>query len=104
MSTAMACGAPFDGQGRSVQRALGSGPAIEWLGPDRVVLAAPGQRLELVRTGPLTPGRFVVVFTPLIGTASRFGGLDGQPIEMPGALSEPTLTVEGDRFTFETPA
>jgi hypothetical protein len=103
MSTAMACGEPFDGQEKGVQRVLGSGPTIEWLGPDRVAFAEPRRRVELARTGPPTPGRFVVATTPLVGTASSFGALDGQPIEMPGARSGPTLTVEGDRFTFETP-
>ena len=56
----MACGVPFDGQERGVQRLLGSGPSIEWLGPDRIVLAAPGQRLELARAGPLPSGREIV--------------------------------------------
>ena len=49
-STAMVCGAPFDGQETGVQRLMGSGPAIEWLGPDRLTLAMAGQRLELART------------------------------------------------------
>jgi heat shock protein HslJ len=103
LSTAMACGAPFDGQERGVQRLLGSGPRIEWLGSDRLVLAAPGQRLELAPAGPLPSGRFVVAPIPLIGTAWSFAALDGRAIEMPGARSGPTLTVEGDRFTLETP-
>lgn len=103
MSTAMACGAPFDGQERGVQRLLASAPRIEWLGPDRLALAAPGQQLELARTGPLPSERFIVAPIPLIGTAWSFGALDGRAIEMPGARSGPTLTVEGDRFTLETP-
>jgi heat shock protein HslJ len=103
MSTAMACGAPLDGQETSVQRLLASGPRLEWLGPDRLVLTAPGRRLELERAGPLPPDRFLVAPIPLIGTAWRFGALDGRAIEMPGARSGPTLTVEGDRFTLETP-
>lgn len=102
-STAMACGAPFDGQETGVQRLMGSGPGIEWLGPDRLALAVGGQRLELARTGPLSADRFIVAPIPFIGTAWSFGGLDGQAIEMPGARSGPTLTVEGDRFTLETP-
>ena len=102
-STAMACGAPFDGQETGVQRLLGSAPTIEWLGADRVALAVPGRRLELARSGPLPSDRFIVAPVPLIGTASSFGALDGQPIEMPGARSGPTLTVEGDRFTLDTP-
>jgi hypothetical protein len=41
---------------------------------------------------------------PLIGSAWSFGALDGRAIEMPGARSgPPVLTVEGDRFTLETP-
>jgi hypothetical protein len=40
---------------------------------------------------------------PLIGTAWSFAALDGRAIDMPGARSGPTLTVEGDRFTLETP-
>ncbi len=103
LSTAMACGAPFDGQETGVQRLLASAPRIEWLGPDRLAFAAPGQRLELARTGPLPADRFVVAPTPLIGTAWSFGALDGRAIEMPGARSGPALTVEGDRFTLETP-
>lgn len=103
LSTAMACGAPFDGQETGLQRLLASGPRIEWLGADRLALAAPGQRLELARTGPLPSDRFVVAPIPLIGTAWSFGALDGQAIEMPGARSGPILTVEGDRFTLETP-
>jgi hypothetical protein len=103
LSTAMACGSPFNDQERGVQRLLASAPTIEWPGPDRVALAAPGQRLELSRTGPLASGRSVVAPTPLIGTAWSFGALDGRAIEMPGARSGPTLTVEGDRFTLETP-
>jgi hypothetical protein len=103
MSTDMACGDPVDGQERGVQRVLGRGPRIEWLGPDRAVLAAPGQRLELARTGPLTPSRLVGTPTPLVGTALSFGAIDGKPIGMPGARSGPNLTVEGDCFTFGTP-
>lgn len=103
MSTAMACGAPFDGQETGVQRLLASAPRIEWLGADRIALAAPGQRLELERTGALPADRLVVAPTPFIGTAWSFGALDGKAIEMPGARSGPTLTVEGDRFTLDTP-
>jgi heat shock protein HslJ len=103
LSTAMACGAPFDAQESGVQRLLGSAPKIEWIGPDQLALAAPGQRLELARAGPLPPDRFVVAPIPLIGTAWSFGALDGRAIEMPGARSGPTLTVEGDRFSLETP-
>lgn len=103
LSTAMACGAPFDGQETAVQRLLGSAPRIEWLGSDRLALTASGQRLELARTGPLPADRFVVAPIPLIGTAWSFGALDGRAIEMPGARSGPALTVEGDRFTLETP-
>lgn len=103
LSTAMACGAPFDGQETGVQRLLASAPRIEWLGPDRLVLAAADQRLELARTGALPAGRFVVAPIPLAGTAWSFGALDGRAIEMPGARTGPALTVEGDRFTLETP-
>jgi heat shock protein HslJ len=103
LSTAMACGAPFDGQETGVQRLLASAPRIEWLGPDRLTLAASGQRLELARTGPLPADRFVVAPIPLTGTAWSFGALDGRAIEMPGAHSGPSLTVEGDRFILETP-
>lgn len=55
MSTAMACGTPFDEQERGVQRLLASAPRIEWRGADRLVLSAPKQQLELARTGPLSP-------------------------------------------------
>ena len=103
LSTAMACGPPFDGQETGVQRLLGSAPRIEWAGSNRLALAAPDQRLELARTGPLPADRFVVAPTPLIGTVWSFGALDGRAIEMPGARSGPILTVEGDRFTLETP-
>lgn len=102
-STAMACGAPFDGQEMGVHRLLGSGPRIEWLGPDRVALVASAQRMELVRSGALAADRFVAETVPLTGTAWSFGALDGRAIEMPGARSGPVLTVEGDRFTLETP-
>jgi heat shock protein HslJ len=103
MSTAMACGDPFDGQERAVQRLLGSAPRIEWRSAERVILAAPNQRLELERTGSLPQGRSVTPAIPMVGTAWSFGALDGKAIEMPGARSGPTLTVEGDRFTLETP-
>jgi heat shock protein HslJ len=103
LSTAMACGAPFDGQETRVQRMLASAPRIGWLGPDRLALVAPRQRMELARAGPLTADRFVVAPLPLIGTAWSFGALDGKPIEMPGARSGPTLTIEGDRFVLRTP-
>ncbi|HEX8240934.1 MAG TPA: META domain-containing protein [Allosphingosinicella sp.] len=103
MSTAMACGAPYDGQERGVQGLLGRGPRIEWMGADRVAFVAPGRRMELVRAGPVPAGRFVVAAIPLTGTAWSFGALDGRAIEMPGARSGPVLTVEGDRFTLETP-
>lgn len=103
VSTAMACGAPFDGQETGVQQLLASGPRIEWLGPDRLVIAATARRLELARTGPLPVDRFVVAPTSLIGSVWSFGALDGRAIEMPDAPSRPTLTVEGDRFTLETP-
>ena len=103
LSTAMACGPPFDGQETAVQRLLASAPRIEWRGADRVALLGPGRRLELERAGPLPPDRFVAPTIPLIGTAWSFGALDGRAIEMPGAASGPKLTVEGDRFTLETP-
>jgi heat shock protein HslJ len=103
LSTAMACGAPFDEQETGIQRLLASAPRIEWLGPDRVAFVASTQRLELVRAAPLPPDRFVATTYPLIGTAWSFGALDGRAIEMPGARSGPILTVEGDRFTLETP-
>lgn len=103
LSTAMACGPPFDGQETAVRRVLGSAPRIEWRSADRVALVAPNQRLELQRTGPLPSGRSVTPAIPFIGTAWSFGALDGRAIEMPGARSGPTLTVEGDRFTLETP-
>jgi heat shock protein HslJ len=103
LSTAMACGPPFDAQETGVQRLLGSGPRIEWLGLDRVALVAPGRRMELVRSGPLPADRFVAATLPLTGTAWSFGALDGRAIEMPGARSGPVLTVEGDRFTLATP-
>jgi heat shock protein HslJ len=102
-STAMACGAPFDAQETGVQRLLGSAPRIEWLGPDRVAFVAPARRMELVRSGPLPADRFVAPIIPLTGTAWSFGALDGRAIEMPRARSGPVLTVEGDRFTLETP-
>jgi hypothetical protein len=102
-STAMACGAPFDAQEMGVHRLLGSGPRIEWLGPDRVAFVAPGRRMELTRAGPVPAGRFVAPTLALTGTAWTFGALDGRAIEMPGARSGPVLTVEGDRFTIETP-
>jgi hypothetical protein len=98
----MACGTPLDEQERGIQRLLASAPRIEWLGPDRLALAAPGQRLELARTGPPPSGRNVVAPIPLVGTAWSFHALGGRPIDMPGARSGPTLTVEGDRFTLET--
>ncbi|MCP3732487.1 META domain-containing protein [Sphingomonas sp. MG17] len=103
LSTAMACGPPFDTQEKSVQRLLASAPQIEWRGPDRVALISPAHRIELVRAEPLPPDRFVTRAMPLIGTAWSFGALDGQAIDMPGARSGPVLTVEGDRFTIETP-
>ncbi|MDT9600258.1 META domain-containing protein [Sphingosinicella rhizophila] len=103
MSTAMACGQPFDGQEAAVQRLLAGAPRVQWRGADRLALVAPDQRLELERTGPLPRDRSVTPAIPLIGTAWSFGALDGRPIEMPGARSGPTLTVEGDRFTLETP-
>jgi len=103
LSTAMACGAPSDEQERGVQRLMGSGPSIEWFGPDRLALTVAGQRLELARTGPLPANRYIVAPAPLIGTAWSFGALDGRAIEMPGARAGPSLTVEGDRFTLETP-
>ncbi len=103
MSTSMACGAPFDGQETGVQQLLASGPQIEWLGPDRLVITATDRRMELARTGLLPVNRFVVAPIPLIGSVWNFGALDGRPIEMPGARSGPTLTVEGDRFTLDTP-
>ena len=94
---------PFDGQERIVQRLLASAPRVEWFGPDRFTLAAPGQRMELVRTGPLPAERFIVAAIPLLGSAWSFGALNGRAIEMPGARSGPTLAAEGDRFTLETP-
>jgi heat shock protein HslJ len=103
LSTAMACGAPLDGQERGVQGLLASAPRIEWRGPDRVALVASGRRLELARSAALPADRTVVAPMPLIGTAWSFGALDGRAIEMPGARSGPILTVEGDRFTLETP-
>lgn len=103
VSTAMACGAPFDAQETGVQRLLSSAPRIEWRGPDRLSLETPGGRLELARAGPLPADRFIVAPIPLVGTAWSFGALDGRAIEMPGARSGPALTVEGDRFTLETP-
>jgi heat shock protein HslJ len=103
LSTAMACGAPFDTQETGVQSLLASAPAVEFKGSDRLVLTAAGQRLELARSGPLASGRAPVAPTPFIGTAWSFGALDGRAIEMPGARSGPTLTVEGDEFTLETP-
>jgi hypothetical protein len=102
-STAMACGPPFDAQETGVQRVLGSAPRVEWLGPDRVVFVASTRRLELARTGSLPSDRFASPTMPLIGTAWSFGALDGKAIEMPGSRSGPILTVEGDRFTLETP-
>ena len=103
MSTAMACGAPFDGQETGVQRLLASGPRIEWLGPNRLALATADRRLELDRTGPLPVDRFIVAPVPLVGSVWSFGALDSRAIEMPGARSGPTLIIEGDRFTLETP-
>jgi heat shock protein HslJ len=103
VSTAMACGQPFDGQETGVQRLLASAPRIEWIGSDRIVLTAPGRRLELARTGPLPADRLTVPPIPAIGTSWSFGALDGRAIDMPGARIGPRLTVEGDRFTFETP-
>ena len=99
----MACGGVFDRQEADVQRLLASAPQIEWIGSDRVALVAATHRLELIRTGPLPSGRFVVPVVPMLGTVWNFGALDGQVIEMRGARSGSTLTVEGDRFTFETP-
>ena len=103
MSTAMACGPPFDGQETGVQRLLASAPRIEWLGPNWVALVAATGRLELTRSGALPPDRLVIPNIPLLGTAWSFGALDGQAIEMPGARTGPVLTVEGDRFRLETP-
>jgi len=102
-STAMACGAPYDRQESAVQELLGKAPRIAWSGPDRLVLAAEGQRLELARAAPLAAHRLVVAPIPFIGSEWTFGALDGRAIEMPGARSGPTLNVEGDRFTLETP-
>lgn len=103
LSTAMACGAPFDAQETGVQRLLASAPQLEFVGSDRLVLGTNGQRLELARAGPLPTNRLPVAPIPFIGTAWSFGALDGRAIEMPGARSGPTLTVEGDEFTLETP-
>jgi heat shock protein HslJ len=103
LSTAMACGPPYGEQEARVQRLLGAAPRLEWNGPDRVAFVASGQRLELARAGPLPPDRFESPIIPLIGTAWSFGALDGRALEMPGARSGPVLTVEGDRFTLETP-
>jgi hypothetical protein len=103
LSTAMACGAPFDAQETGVQRLLANAPRVEFVGLDRLVLTAAGQRLELARSGPLPTDRPVGTPVPFIGTAWSFGALDGRAIEMPGARSGPTLTVEGDEFTLETP-
>jgi hypothetical protein len=103
MSTAMACGPPFDGQENAVNRLLGSGPRIEWRGGDRVVLATADQRIELERSGPLPPDRYIAPIIPMTGSAWSFAVLDGKAIDMPGAKSGPVLTVEGDRFTLETP-
>lgn len=103
MSTAMACGPPYDRQETGVQQLLASGPRIEWLGPERLALATADRRLELARTGPLPADRFVVAPIPLIGSVWSFAALDGRATEMPDARSGPTLTIEGDRFTLETP-
>jgi heat shock protein HslJ len=103
ISTAMACGAPLNAQERGVQRVLAIAPRLEFVGSDRLVLAMNGQRLELARAGPLPTDRVPVPPIPFIGTAWSFGALDGRAIEMPGARSGPTLTVEGDDFTLETP-
>ncbi|WP_431848391.1 META domain-containing protein [Allosphingosinicella sp.] len=103
MSTAMACGPPFDEQETAVWRVLGNAAHLRWSGPDRVVFVAPARRMELARTGPLPSDRQAAPTIPMIGTAWSFGALDGKPIEMPGARSGPVLTVEGDRFTLETP-
>jgi heat shock protein HslJ len=103
MSTAMACGPPLDAQETGVRNLLGGAPRVEWLGPDRVAFVASTRRLELARTGSLPSDRFISPTIPLIGTAWSFGALDGKAIEMPGARSGPILTVEGDRFTLETP-
>lgn len=59
LSTAMACGAPFDEQETDVQRLLASGLRTDWNGPDRVAFVTSTQRLELARTGPLPSDRFV---------------------------------------------
>jgi heat shock protein HslJ len=103
MSTAMACGPPFDTQETAVQRLLASAPRIEWIGADKVALVAPNQRMELERTGPLPADRAIYQTIPLTGTSWSFGALDGAAIQMPGARSGPILTVEGDRYTLETP-
>lgn len=103
LSTAMACGAPFDGQETAVQRLLASAPRVEWRGADRAVLLGPTGQMELERIGPLPADRVVAPLMPLIGTVWSFAALNGRAIEMPGARSGPTLAVEGDRFTLETP-
>ena len=103
MSTAMACGPPFDDQETAVQRLLRSAPLIEWTEDDRVALITSTQRLDLHRSGPLPDERSFTPNIPLIGTAWSFGALDGRAIEMPGASSGPTLIVEGDLFTLTTP-
>ncbi|HVF82891.1 MAG TPA: META domain-containing protein [Sphingomicrobium sp.] len=103
LSTAMACGVPFDTQETGVQSLLARAPTVEFADPNRLVLAAAGQRLELARAGPLPADRVPVAPIPFIGTAWSFGALDGRAIEMPGARSGPTLTVEADDFTLETP-
>lgn len=103
MSTAMACGPPYDGQETGVQQILASGPRIEWLGPDRLILTTSDRHLELAGTVTLPADRFIVAPIPLVGSVWSFGALDGRAIEMPGARSGLTLTVEGDRFVLETP-
>lgn len=103
LSTAMACGAPFDTQENGVQSLLASAPTVEFAGPDRLVLTAAHRKLELARTGPLPSDLVPVAPIPFIGSVWSFGALDGRAIEMPGARSGPTLTVEGDDFTLETP-
>lgn len=103
MSTAMACGAPLNEQETAVQRLLGSAPRVEWRSADRVALVTSNQRLELERTGLLPRDHSVTPTIPMVGTAWSFGALDGQVIEMRGVRPGPTLTVEGDRFTLETP-
>ena len=103
LSTAMACGDPYDRQEALVVGLLRSGPRIVWRGKDKVDLVGQQHRITLGRGGGAFPNRLIIPPAPLTGSLWSFGSVDGQALQMPGARQGPTLMVEGESFKLNTP-